>query len=306
MKILVVDDDQPTRRLLRILLTNRQHQVFEASHGQAGWEVLRREAVQCVIVDWMMPIVDGPELVRRIRMADFPAYTYVIMLTARNTKEDVVNGLDGGADDYVTKPFNPEELRARVTIAERIVDLETRLREANQRLAVMAAHDSLTGLLNRRGLYEWAEKEMARAIREKSPVSLILMDLDHFKMVNDDYGYIIGDQALCLAANLIARNKRTYDTAGRWGGEEFMVVLPGADEVEAVAVADRLRAEITSAGLNLGEGKELRLALSTGVASMEGDNPMPFDKLIKAADEALYAAKRAGGNRVVAYSQKNT
>ncbi len=303
MRILIADDDPITRRLLQAMLARAGHEVLVAEDGQIAWELLQHESVRFVITDWMMPNLGGPPLVRRIRSAGFPAYTYIILLTAKDGKDDVVIGLQAGADDYLTKPFDPNELRARIAIGERILDLETRLREARDQMEVLATYDSLTGLLNRRALYKHIEAEMNRAERETEPMSLVLLDVDHFKVVNDQHGHLIGDQALRLVADTIAQNKRPYDWAGRWGGEEFLLALPGATLTEAGAVAERVRAAVAAAALPLPDGRRLHVQVSLGVTSMAPTARQPLDALLQQADEALYRAKREGRNRVCLFTE---
>ncbi len=301
MRILIADDDAFMRRILEASLTQAGHEVLTVADGQAAWEVLEHDSVRLVITDWIMPGMDGPALIRRIRGAELPYYVYVILLTARDSKDDVVQGLEAGADDYLTKPFNPNELRARIAIGQRILDLETRLRAARDQLRELATRDSLTGLLNRRAIYEHAEAALARARREARPLGLAMLDIDHFKSVNDRFGHAVGDQALCLVADTIIRSRRPYDWVGRWGGEEFLLVLPGAGPEEAGKVAERVRAAVAAASLRLQDGGHLRLQVSVGVAGTSRATPATLDMLIQQADEALYCAKRAGRNRVCVY-----
>lgn len=310
MKVLIADDDIVTRTMLRAMLVRRGHRVIETDDGRDAWESLcasqtlaGEEPIQFVISDWMMPGMDGPSLITHIRQADFERYTYIVMLTVRNAVEDTITGLEAGADDYLTKPFDPNEFRARVAIGERILSLEMRLRDANNRLEDIASHDSLTGLLNRRALYEGANRELARAQREDQPLSVIMIDLDHFKQINDRYGHLAGDQTLRQAATVLAKGLREYDLLGRWGGEEFLMVLPGADVPESLAVAERLRDEITRSRLRLADGREVAFRASFGVTTLpRRDTDLCFDTLVNDADRALYEAKRRGRNRVYSCS----
>ena len=306
MKILVVDDDSTLRHILRIQLTRAGYEVVEAEDGQIAWDIVQRENLRFVITDWMMPEMDGPEFIRRIRQTNLPGYTYIIMLTAKEGKDSVVTGLEAGADDYLTKPFDPGEFRARVAIGKRIINLETRLSESLVRLEELAMRDGLTGLFNRRALYQHTENELSRARRENFPLSLVLLDIDHFKSVNDQHGHLVGDQALRLVADIITHSKRPYDWAGRWGGEEFLVVLPNTGPPEARIVAERMRENVARAHFVLpDDDRSLQLHISLGVssASVSPDSTLMLDQLLHHADEALYRAKRGGRNRVCLFGE---
>lgn len=306
MKVLIADDDIVTRTMLRSMLLKRGHEVIEKEDGQSAWEHLvvsqrtpGEDPVRFVISDWMMPRLDGPSLINRIRQANFRHYTYIVMLTSRSAVEDTVVGLEAGADDYLTKPFDLKEFSARVAIGERIISLETRLREANSKLKEMATHDSLTGLLNRRALYNLGSRELARARRRKSSLSAIMIDLDHFKTINDHFGHVVGDQALRKAADILRLSMREYDLLGRWGGEEFLMVLPSTDATEAVTVAERLRAELSRSPLQTTDGRVVGIRASFGVAQVcHPNSTVHFDDLVRDADLALYQAKQHGRDRV--------
>jgi two-component system cell cycle response regulator len=301
MRLLVADDDPVLRRILRAALTRAGHDVQEATDGRAAWGMLQAEPARLLITDWMMPEMDGPELIRHVRAAAFPGYTYIILLTARGGKKDIVSGLEAGADDYLSKPFNPDELRARVAIGERILDLEARLSDARDQLEVLAMQDSLTGLLNRRAIMEHAQAELQRAQRDGAPLSFIMLDVDHFKSVNDRYGHLVGDQVLRMIAGTLTSNKRGYDWAGRWGGEEFLLVIPGTTAGDAVAIAERLRAGVAAATLPLANGEILQVYISIGVTNVSACVGGALDALLQQADLALYRAKREGRNRVCLY-----
>ena len=254
----------------------------------------------------MMPGLDGPELIRLIRQTAAPTYTYIILLTAKGDKGDIVGGLETGADDYLTKPFHPGELRARVSIGERILHLEARLRESNDQLEVLATQDSVTGLLNRRAIQDRVDAEWNRAMRGTRSMGIVLLDVDHFKAVNDQHGHAIGDQALHLVAQTLMVDPRTYDLAGRWGGEEFLLLLPEADLESAGAVAERVRARMAATPLTLPDGSHLSLTVSAGVASTAPAVPATLTILLQQADEALYSAKRQGRNRVCVSAATST
>lgn len=304
MRTLIVDDDSLQRRLIRASLTRTGYEVLEAPDGIEAWDILQRDPVPLIITDWMMPNLNGLELIRRIRSGIetgfFPNYIYIILVTAKDAKEDVVTGLDSGADDYLTKPFDLNEMLARVKIGVRILNLEARLRESLDQLHVMATYDSLTGLLNRRAVYERAQSELERAHRERQSISLVMLDIDHFKSVNDQHGHLTGDQALRLVAGTIAQNKRSYDWAGRWGGEEFLLVLPQTTIEEAGDIAERMRQSVAAVNFPLANGKYLKLHISLGVSSTDSNRARPptLGELLQQADDALYQAKNQGRNKV--------
>ena len=299
MRILIAGDSQTSRRLLKVHLMTKGHEVVEAEDGLAAWEAWRRERFRMVITDWMMPNLAGPDLIQRIRSEPQQGYTYTIIVTALDEKSHVVEGLEAGADDDLSKPFHSEELMARVAIGERILQLEDHLREARQQMEFLAMHDSLTGLLNRRAIQEQAEAELKRAARASSLVSVLLIDLDRFKSVNDCYGHAVGDQALRMFAEILLECIRSYDQAGRWGGEEFLCVLPGTTLNDARVVAERVRVAVADATLPLPEGSDLKMTVSIGVAGASGASGMiVLDKLIQAADSAMYRAKDEGRNRI--------
>jgi two-component system chemotaxis response regulator CheY len=298
VRILIAEDDRPSRRLLTINLSEGGHTVIETEDGLQALDVLQRERPRMVITDWMMPHMTGLDLVTRIRALD-GGYTYTILLTALADKERVLQGLAAGADDYLTKPYMPEELLARVKIGERILQLEDHLGDAREQMEYLAMHDSLTGLLNRRAIQQHVEAETVRATRTAAPMGVILMDLDLFKDVNDRFGHSVGDQALRNFSEIVQQMIRPYDWAGRWGGEEFLIVLPGVSEVDAVSVAERIRISVETAMLPLPDGSAMRFTVSMGVASASGTKgPIVPEKLVQAADEALYRAKSEGRNRV--------
>jgi two-component system, cell cycle response regulator len=296
MKTLIVEDDLMQRRFLQVMLSRNGRDVMTASDGRQAWEILQKERIQIVITDWMMPEMSGPELIQHIRTANFPYYTYLMLLTSKNAQNSIVEGLKAGADDYLIKPFDQNELMARLAIGERILNLEERLER-------MATHDTLTNLLNRRALYAGAQIELSRAARENSTVSMILLDIDHFKSVNDVYGHPCGDKALCLMAETLLQNKRDYDLLGRWGGEEFMVLLPRTSVSDAVKVAERFRSEIETADLPMTNNRFLKFTASLGISNTAAAGDL--DTLIHQADEALYAAKNSGRNRVCVFKNKD-
>lgn len=303
MRILIVEDNADARRLLHMRLKLGGHEVIEAEDGETGWELFQRERVRLVITDWMMPKMDGPELIRRIRADSAAGYTYIILLTAIGDKPNVVMGLESGADEYLTKPFDPRELLARVATGERILKLESDLSAARQQMERLAMQDGLTGLLNRRAIEAQVRAELSRVQRQGAPLSLALLDIDHFKSVNDQYGHEVGDQALRHVARFLSAHVRPYDWAGRWGGEEFLLVLPATDSQEAALVAERLRVGIQETRVPLPDGGVISVQASLGVATstFEPGKVYTLDLLVHQADEALLRAKREGRNRVCVF-----
>jgi diguanylate cyclase (GGDEF)-like protein len=293
MKILVVEDDIIQRRYLQTILVQINHEAVVATNGEEAWQQLQEDAqLRIIITDWMMPVLDGVGLIRRVRASDWPHYTYMILLTGKDSHTNMLAGLQCGADDYLTKPFDRDELIARLKIGERILGLEARLQE-------LATHDTLTGLLNRRAFSTAAETELIRASRTGEAVSFILMDLDRFKSINDRYGHAVGDQVLCLAANALLEHKRPYDLVARWGGEEFLIMLPNVALPDAYIAAERMRISLAAISLPLPEGKVVRFHSSLGVSStMPIGEPNLLETLIQRADQALYRAKAAGRNQI--------
>lgn len=300
LKILVVDDEQIDRRIVEKTLIRLGHDVILADNGEAAWQKIQEEPIRFVITDWNMPLMDGIQLIKKVRATTLPGYVYTILVTSNNKDEDIVAGLYAGADDYLTKPFNPTELEARVAVGERMLALEDGLVQANNQLEKLAMVDSLTGLLNRRAIYRFARGELERARRVSEPISVIFLDIDQFKRVNDENGNLTGDESLRLVTQIIKKRSRTYDGLGRWAGDQFLVVLPGANAIDAEKAATRIIEGIAATKLALPEGGILSITASAGVATqtkITGAIAL-LDDLIQGADEALNRAKGAGGNQV--------
>jgi two-component system chemotaxis response regulator CheY len=264
--------------------------------GQQAWEMIQQGQARFLVTDWTMPDLDGLQLIRMIRSASLPGYTYIILLTGRDQPRDIVFGLEAGADDYLTKPFNPLELQARVAVGERILKLEQSLIETRDQLQHQAMHDGLTNLLNRRALYDLAQVELERARRHSSPFGLIFLDVDNLKHINDHYGHQFGDITLKAVANIFRENSRPYDGVGRWAGDEFMIALPEATTSNAVKITERILQGIDNLRLVTPNGESLTIGASAGVAviSQVDINSKTLDALVESADEALYRAKHAG------------
>jgi diguanylate cyclase (GGDEF)-like protein len=289
MRVLAAEDNPVFQSMLRTMLVKWGYQAVMARDGLEAWKILEsQEAPRLAVLDWMMPGLDGVEICRRIRALRREPYIYIVLLTARTESQDLIEGMDAGADDYLTKPFNAHELRVRIRAGRRILDLQDALRQ-------QATHDGLTGLLNRNSILERLDQELARAARAAEPVSLLMVDLDRFKSINDAHGHLAGDAVLRETARLLQAASRTYDAIGRYGGEEFLVVLPGCGTADAERQAERLREAIASGSFPF-EGGALQVTASFGLTCTD---TTPARHLVRIADEALYEAKAAGRNRVV-------
>jgi two-component system, cell cycle response regulator len=265
--------------------------VVSVEDGMLAWEALQQEnAPRLTILDWMMPGLDGSEICRRLRHSSKGAYVYVLLLTSRVGKEDIVAGMEAGADDYLSKPFDAQELKVRLRAGKRIVDLEEALR-------VQATHDALTGSWNHGAIIDMLQLELDRAEREGTSTGAILVDLDHFKVVNDTYGHLAGDAVLLEASQRMTRVLRRSDVLGRYGGEEFLAVLPGCERPDAQALAERLRQCIACSPAATPMGK-ISFTISLGVTTTCKGETMGVAAVLQRADDALYQAKREGRNRV--------
>jgi len=297
MKILIADDDPVSSRLLDRLLVKWGYEVIAAHDGSEAWEVLQAEnAPRVALLDWIMPGIDGLEICRRVRARSAQPYVYIMLLTANDKVGNLVEGLESGADDYLTKPFHPQELRARLRVGLRMLDLESRLVEARESLRFKASHDSLTTIWNRGAIIEMLERELSRARRDGSSVGILLADIDHFKRVNDTRGHLVGDEVLRAVTGRLKGEVRSYDSVGRYGGEEFLIVLPGCDNPKLTTKAERLVKVVECSSIGTSTGTVAVTISIGGIAS--GDCPhADVNKLLLAADTALYRAKVSGRNR---------
>ncbi|MDQ7006017.1 MAG: diguanylate cyclase [Acidobacteriota bacterium] len=302
MRILIAEDDKVSRRMLGRALATMGHEVLAASDGLEAWHILRSEDPRLVIADWEMPNIDGLELVRRIRSSrenqDAP-YVYVILLTSRTQKSDVVRGIDAGADDYITKPFDRDELMVRIRAGERVLALEEKLAAQNRMLETMAMVDGLTNIPNRRAFDDAFRTLCGHCQRFQHPYSVLMIDIDRFKNYNDTLGHKAGDETLQAVAQVIAESIRTSDSAFRYGGEEFVCLLPETNGEGAVLVAERLREMTEAARIHHPANPPTGVVtISVGVADFNPRFPRSGEEVLRAADTALYEAKEAGRNRV--------
>lgn len=297
--VLVVDDDELVREQLVALISEAGFDVRVAKSGAEALAIFDSEPCRIVLSDWEMPDMDGVALCRNIRSRKIPGYTYVLMLTVRRTKRDVVAGLTAGADDYVVKGAPPEELLARLAVGRRITGLEHTLRATNLENRRLAFTDSLTGAYNRRFLMKHLPREYERSRRHQRALAVAVCDIDHFKLVNDGYGHAAGDVVLQEVTRRVTAALRSSDWVVRAGGEEFVIVLPETDLEGAAAVAEKLRAEIASTPITT-DKQIVPVTMSVGYCAVSSESELErysFDELLRTADARLYDAKLGGRNR---------
>jgi two-component system cell cycle response regulator len=298
MKILIAEDDPAYRHLLREILIKWGYDVVVARDGNEAYQILQTDnAPKLAILDWKMPGMEGTEICQKIRKDADDFYTYIILLTSQQRDEDLVIGMEAGADDYIIKPFKHNELRVRLRAGRRIIELQNELLAAREILHAKATRDSLTGMLNHEEILGILDKELARSEREGVCVSIIMADIDHFKKINDRYGHLAGDAVLRIIAQKMHSMARTYDSIGRYGGDEFLIILPECCMECAAAFAERLCSFISSDQIDTSEGL-IPVTLSLGVATSVRGTRLGESFLVRAADAALYKAKENGRNRV--------
>ncbi len=298
--VLIAEDDPIFRHLLENWLQKWNYRVTAVENGMDAWNVLQQpNAPQMAILDWMMPGMDGVELCRRVREQEQGPYRYLLLLTAKFEKQDVVAGLDAGADDYLTKPFDANELRARVRSGKRILELQHALLKSQEALQYEASHDPLTGLWNRGAIVDLLRRETQRHQRTGSALGVIMADVDHFKKINDTYGHPVGDAVLREVSKRLSGSVRTYDSVGRYGGEEFLIIIPSCDPPYLRTGAERLRLSIADRPIETPAGP-ISSTISIGVASapVADEATSELEALLKVSDDALYRAKGGGRNRV--------
>jgi two-component system cell cycle response regulator len=297
MKALIVDDSPIYRKLIRDHLQEWGFESTEVETGSQAWRLLQQpDSPKLVLLDWVLPDLDGIELCQRIRNAgESRPYVYVILLSGKDGRKNILTAMQAGVDDYLVKPFDESELRARVLVGKRILDLQQELISARESMRIAATHDSLTGLMNRGEVMDFLTRELARAKRDCKPVGIILADIDHFKSVNDSCGHLFGDEALKEVARRFRAKLRAYDAVGRYGGEEFLLILPGCDAMTTIIRADELRGHVASKPV-ISAKTERVITVSMGVATSEQGGTA--EALLSQADCGLYRAKEKGRNRV--------
>ena len=305
--ILIAEDNAVSRKLLEKSLAKAGHNVVAAANGRMAFEMFRETFFPMVLTDWMMPEMDGIALCRAIRNHASPGYVYIVFLTAKDSKDDIIAGLEAGADDYLTKPFHPTELMARLKTGKRILELERSLKIANEEIRILSITDPLTGCFNRGYMTSHLPEEINRASRYGRPLSVIMCDIDRFKNVNDSQGHVTGDAVLKIVVDSIrGALRKDIDWAARYGGEEFLIVLPETDREGAWVVAERLRQMMAEKPVKT-EDHEIAVTASFGLASFDPgtDEPPSAEALIKEADQHLYQAKKQGRNKVEGRVKEN-
>lgn len=301
MKILVAEDENISRRRLEKFLEGMDYEFISCKDGLDAWKVIQSEnAPNLLILDWMMSGMNGIEICRKVRELAREPYTYILLLTSKSEAEDIISGMEAGADDYITKPFNQNELRVRLNAGRRILEMNKKLLDVRDVLRKKAIYDDLTGLYNRHYMVEILEKEYARALRYQTDLSCLLIDIDYFKVVNDTFGHIFGDLILREFSARLKREARKHDFIFRYGGEEFMMLLPNTGVDGAQRVAEKIRSVCESKMYE--DGANLTIAtVSIGIASVKQHQPFGSKELIAFADKALYRSKTEGRNRVNVY-----
>ncbi|MDK1021982.1 MAG: diguanylate cyclase [Candidatus Hydrogenedentes bacterium] len=298
MRILVADDMPLDRSMLRLSLEKWDYEVVEAENGSEALEILTRDdAPSLAILDWMMPGISGPDICQEIRYGNRSRYTYILLLTSKDDTDDLIEGMQSGADDYIVKPVNLHELQVRLRAGKRIIELQDELIATREELRVQATRDFLTGIWNRGVITERLNEEINRAARANGSLGIIMCDIDHFKEVNDTHGHPAGDSVLIEIALRMQANLRAYDALGRFGGEEFLIVAPDASTEGIVALAERIRSAIEKKPIETSSGPiSVTVSLGTIVRIMEQNTSLKG--LIDEVDRALYRAKESGRNRV--------
>jgi diguanylate cyclase (GGDEF)-like protein len=298
VRILIADDQPLDRSVLRLALEKWGYTVVEAGDGnEAVARLSGADAPSIAVLDWMMPGMSGPEICEHVRYQENERYTYILLLTSKDAKEDLLKGLSSGADDYVVKPVDMHELQVRLRAARRIIELQEELIATREELRIQATRDFLTGVWNRGMIMRKVHEEIDRASRRSEPIGVVMVDIDHFKQINDTHGHPAGDAVLVEVSRRMQDGIRSYDALGRFGGEEFLIVCPTTDATGVVQLGERLRDVVSSKPIEA-NGQSIRVTVSIGVTAHDCSKSCEIDRFISEADAALYAAKRNGRDRV--------
>lgn len=295
-RILAADDSPVYRKLIERSLCTQRCGLLFANNGREAIELFAEHNPAVLITDWTMPDLSGVELCQRVRGNCREQYPYIILLTGNSEKEHVIEGLSAGADDYLTKPFHPGELQARVRVGLRIADLHHQLLQKNHELQEMALTDALTGLPNRRAVDAWVKHQVSAAARHKFPLWVVIADLDHFKKINDTYGHEVGDTVLKAFAEIVRLNTRQSNMCGRLGGEEFIAIITHVEDQENIMIPlERIRTQFENTSFT-SRNRQFQCTASFGIAGASGMGTSCFDQLLSRADQALYESKHRGRN----------
>ncbi len=295
--VLVVDDSPLARKVVEHALPSEQFRILSAKTGVEALDLFALHRPGLVITDCVMPDFSGIELCARLRAGFKDSFTYMILLTSISEKSNVVKALQAGADDYLAKPFDAEELLARVNVGRRFLELHRQLEAKNRFLEQLALTDELTGLPNRRAVEQWATRQISGAARHKFPFWVVMADLDEFKSINDTYGHDAGDIAITKFGDILRANTRRCDICGRFGGDEFVMVITHSDEAGIGIAIERIRLQVEAQTFIFG-GHVVTVTASFGIAGLHRGQPMDFGHLLVQADVGLHVAKRRGRNRV--------
>lgn len=307
MRVLIADDDVTSRLMMEAIVSKLGHECLVANDGSRAWELLSSEPIDVLLTDWLMPGVDGPELCRRVRHEFSDRYTYVVLVTRIGHPELVLEGMGAGADDYLVKPVDPFAVQTRMVVAQRVtalhrqlVSFRSRLEEANLELLGQSLTDALTDLGNRRRMEEDLERTHARALRLGRAYGIAMFDIDHFKLYNDHHGHLAGDEALRQVARCLTKFSRADESVYRYGGEEFLLLLPDCSIEDAATAARRLRRSVAAMGLphDARPTTPPVVTLSGGVSWWAPGSSLCVADMLQQADDALFQAKSAGRNRV--------
>jgi two-component system cell cycle response regulator len=305
MKILIAQEGDEARSALEARLTKWGHEVVVAPDGTQAWQELQKEGTpKLSILDKTLAGMDGLQICREARKRTEQPYVYILLTLAKGQEQEVVEGIRAGADDFLVKPLNADELMIRLRVGKRILELQEELRRAHEAIGYQTTHDPLTGLSNRAAIIDALLRELARVRREGSPVGVILAEIDHFKNVNDTYGHLAGDAVLREAARRIRSIVRPYDTVGRYGGEEFLIMVPGCDAENALSQAERVRTSLSAESMDVSEwgkftsAKEGKIRVTFSMGAAAADKMKEPEPLLHAVEIALARAKKAGHDRV--------
>jgi diguanylate cyclase (GGDEF)-like protein len=297
MRILIAEDEPISRHLLQKFLSQWGYEVLVANDGDEAWWTLQRDdSPNLAILDWMMPGMDGPQVCREVRKLTGRPYTYLLLLTAKAQKADVVEGLDAGADDYLTKPFDPEELRVRLRAGRRILDLQDHLLSMREAMRFPATHDFLTGVWNREAILGMLRQKLSRERRDDTPVGVILVHIDQFRRMGIMHGPTAAETVLRESARRLRTAVRVYDSIGRYGNAEFLIVVPGSYSLEVMEEAEKLRACLAQEPVDILSGT-IAVTASLGAASTEESPGANVDQLLQSVSAAMLRAKSGGRNR---------